>query len=272
MAADTVVLIHGLYLTPLSWEHWVSHYEKRGFTVVTPSYPGIAPGESGVAAIRTDPSPLAGLGVREIEDHLSAVIEALPSKPIIMGHSFGGLFVQLLLDNGLGCAGVSINGAGAKGVLALPPSQIKSTIGVFKDPANARRAVPITEKEMHYAFTNTLGVTDAKAVYDRYSIPVSGRMLFQAGLANFTPHAATTVSYANSSRAPLLFIAGGKDHVVPAAVQRENYKKHAKHSSAITAFKLYEGRSHFTCGEPGWQTVADDVLDWALTPRAGLLS
>src|SRR5262245_62097135 len=145
--ADTVVLIHGLWMTPLSWEHWVTRYEKRGLKVVTPGYPGIEPGEAGVEAIRNDPSPLANLGVREIFDHLSEVVDALDSKPIIMGHSFGGVFVQLLLDAGFGTAGVSIDGAAVKGIKALPFSEIKATFPVLKNPANRDRAVPITEKD-----------------------------------------------------------------------------------------------------------------------------
>lgn len=268
-ATDTVVLIHGLWVTPLSWEHWVSHYEARGLKVVTPGYPGVEAGEAGVAAIRRDPSPLAGLGVQEIVDHLASVIEGLDTKPIIMGHSFGGAFVQLLLDRGLGSAGISLHGAGTKGVKALPASQIKATFPVLNNPANRKKAVPITEKEFHYAFTNNLTAEESKPLYDRYAIPVSGRMLFQGGFANFATKSPMKVDYSNSDRAPLLFVSGSTDHVVPAAVQKENYKKHAKKSSAITAYKSYEGRDHFTCGEPGWEVVADFALEWAQNPQAG---
>ncbi|MER7766736.1 alpha/beta hydrolase [Kitasatospora sp. NPDC096140] len=268
---DTVVLVHGLWMTPLSWEHWVARYEARGMNVLTPGYPGIRPGPEGVDALRRDPSPLAGLGVREVFDHLSEFVEALDTKPIIMGHSFGGAFVQLLLDASYGSAGVSIDGAGVKGVKALPFSEIKATFPVLKNPANKSRAVPITEKEFHYAFTNNLTEEDSKAVYDRYSVPVSGRILFQGGFAAVTPHAATTYNFANDDRAPLLFIAGGNDHILPPAVQHENYERNAKHSQAITAYKLFDGRSHYTCGEDGWEAVADLALDWALAPTPGEL-
>ncbi len=269
---DTVVLIHGLWMTPLSWEHWVTRYEGRGLKVITPGYPGIEPGTAGVEAIRRDPSPLAKLGVRDVYDHLVNAVQALDSKPIIMGHSFGGAFAQLLVGAGFGTAGVSIDGAGVKGVKALPFDQIRATFPVLHNPANRDRAVPITEKEFHFAFTNNLSIDESKPVYDRYAIPVSGRMLFEGGFANFSPHAATTFDFANDERAPLLFIAGGHDHAVPPAVQRENYEKNAAHSKAITAFKLFEGRSHYTCGEKGWEAVADLALDWALKPTAGDLA
>ncbi|RQS60694.1 alpha/beta hydrolase [Burkholderia sp. Bp8963] len=268
---DTVVLIHGLWMTPLSWEHWVARYEQRGMTVITPGYPGIEPGTAGVDALRRDPSPLADLGVREVYDHLAEVIAALDTKPIIMGHSFGGAFVQLLLDAGFGAAGVSIDGAAVKGVWALPFSEIKATFPVLHNPANLHRAVPITEEDFHYAFTNNLSVEESKLVYDRYAVPVSGRMLFQGGFANVTPNAATTYNFANNERAPLLFIAGGNDNILPPAVQQENFEKNAKQSQAITAYKLFAGRSHYTCGEKGWEEVADFALDWALAPAAGNL-
>ena len=271
-AVDTVVLIHGLWMTPLSWENWVARYEQRGLKVITPGYPGIEPGEAGVAALRNDPSPLENLGVREVFDHLAEVIGALDTTPIIMGHSFGGAFTQMLLDAGFGAAGVSLDGAAVKGIKALPFSEIKATFPVLKNPLNHDKAVPITEKEFHYAFTNNLTDEESKAVYDRYSVPVSGRILFQGGFANFTPNAATTYNFANDDRAPLLFVAGGNDHILPPAVQHENYKKNTKHSEAITAYKLFDGRSHYTCGEPGWEAVADFALDWALSPVAGELS
>ncbi|CAB3962422.1 MULTISPECIES: alpha/beta hydrolase [Burkholderia] len=266
---DTVVLIHGLWMTPLSWEHWVNRYEQRGMRVITPGYPGVQPGTAGVEALRRDPSPLVNLGVREIFDHLARTIAALDTKPIIMGHSFGGAFAQLLLDAGYGSAGVSIDGAAVKGVWALPFSEIKATFPVLRNPANLHRAVPITEKEFHYAFTNNLSLEESKPVYDRYAVPVSGRILFQGGFANVSPNAPTRYNFANDNRAPLLFIAGGNDNILPPAVQRENFEKNAKRSRAISAYKLFAGRSHYTCGEKGWEDVADFALDWALAPAAG---
>jgi pimeloyl-ACP methyl ester carboxylesterase len=256
-------------MTPLAWEDWVARYSARGFRVLTPGYPGVAGGTAGVAALRQDPSPLADLGVREVMDHLVDVIEEESKPPILIGHSFGGTFVQLLLDAGYGRAGVSVDGAAVKGVKALPFSEIRATFPVLKNPANLHHPVPITPKQFHYAFTNTLTEEASQVAFDRYAVPVPGRILFQGGLANFTHGAATTYNFANDERAPLLFIAGGDDHILPPAVQRENYERNAKHSTAVTAFKLFPGRDHFTCGAPGWEKVADFALDWALAPTPG---
>jgi pimeloyl-ACP methyl ester carboxylesterase len=258
-------------MTPLAWENWATRYRARGFTVLDPGYPGIAGGVAGVAALRDDPAPLADLGVREVFDHLAEIVGELPEPPVLMGHSFGGTFVQLLLDAGYGRAGVSIDGAAVKGVKALPFSEIKATFPVLKNPANVHRAVPITADQFHYSFTNTLTASESEVAYDRYAVPVSGRILFQGGLANVTHDAATTYNFANDDRAPLLFISGGEDHILPPAVQYENYEKNAKHSSAITAYKLFPGRDHFTCGAAGWEEVADFALNWVLDPRNGEL-
>jgi pimeloyl-ACP methyl ester carboxylesterase len=271
LAPDTVVLIHGLWMTPLAWEHWVSRYEERGFRVLTPGYPGVEGGTSGVGTLRADPACLANVGVREVMDHLTDVVSGLLTPPILMGHSSGGAFVQLLLDAGLGAAGVSIHGAGVKGVLATPLSQIRATFPVLKSPADRHLAVPISSGEFRYAFTNTLSEKASKAAYDRYAVPVSGRILFEGGFTHVAPHAATTYNFANDDRAPLLFISGGSDRILPPSVQRENYDKNASHSTAITAYKLFSGRDHFTCGEPGWEAVADLALGWALDPSAGVI-
>ncbi|MBR7830375.1 alpha/beta fold hydrolase [Actinospica sp. MGRD01-02] len=267
----TVVLIHGLWMTPLAWEHWVERYEARGCTVLTPGYPGIGQGEAGLRALREIPDAVAGIGVREVMDHLTEFIEGLDAPPVIMGHSFGGTFAQLLVGNGLGAAGVSIDGAAVKGIKALPLSELRSTFPVLRNPANSKRAVPLTPEQFHYAFTNTLSAEDSQRAYDRYAAPTPARILFQGGLANFTHDAATTYDFADDYRPPLLFVSGGSDHILPPVVQRENYEKNVKHSTAVTAHKVFEGRDHFTCGAPGWEAVADFALDWALAPTAGVL-
>jgi len=270
-SSTTVVLIHGLWMTPLAWEHWVDRYEARGCTVLTPGYPGIGQDEAGLRALRADPELVAGIGVREVMDYLTEYIGKLDARPVIMGHSFGGTFAQLLVGSGLGSAGVSIDGAGVKGIKALPFSELRSTFPILKNPANSKRTIALTPEQFHYAFTNTLTEEASRQAYDRYAAPAPGRILFQGSLADFTHDAATTYDFANDDRAPLLFISGGSDQILPPAVQRENYEKNVKHSTAITAYKVFDGRDHFTCGEPRWEAVADFALDWAFTPIPGLL-
>ena len=257
---DTIVLIHGLWLTPLSWEHWIDRYTKRGYKVVAPTWPGM---EGGIEDLRRNPDKVAGLGVTEIVDHYDGIVRKMDRPPIIMGHSFGGLFTQILLDRGLGAAGVAIDSAPVKGVLILPFSEVKVGWPALRNPANVHKAMQSTPEQFHYSFGNLLSEEESRAVYDRYAVPGPDHILFQASLANFNPHAATAVNFHNDTRAPLLLIAGGKDHVVPASVTKANYNLYRK-SKAITDFKEYPDRSHYTVGQPGWEEVADFALTWAV--------
>lgn len=258
---DTVVLVHGLWMTPRSWEHWVPYLEGKGLTVLTPGYPGF---EIEVEALREDPDLIANLTVPETVDHLAGVIESVDTPPIIIGHSFGGTLTQLLLARGLGSAGVVIDSAPTEGVHVSPPSQIKSLFPALKNPANRHRAVGFTADQFHYAFTNTLDEAASKEVWDRYAIAAPGHWVWEYGLfANLKPgHQETWVDY-KADRAPLLFIGGGKDHIMPASVNKSN-AKHYRHSPAITEYVEFEDRDHWTCGAPGWEQVADRAIEWAL--------
>lgn len=259
MASHDIVLVHGLWMTPLSWEHWVDRYTSRGHRVLAPSWPGL---EADVSELRRDPSPLAGLGAKEIVDHYERIIRELERPPIIMGHSFGGAFVQVLLDRGVGAAGVGIDAASTKGVMKLPISTLRSAWHILRNPANRKKAVPFSAEHFRYAFGNLLDEQASRAAYERYAIPASGRVLFEGALANLSSRSPFRVDYAKADRAPLLFIAGGKDHVIPASVNRANVKKYGK-SKAIVEYKEFPGRSHFTVGQNGWEEVADYALDWA---------
>ncbi len=261
---DTVVLIHGLWMSPLSWERWAQRFEARGIKVIAPAWPGV---EGDVEQLRADPSALDELGIAEILDSYEQRIRALERAPIIMGHSFGGAFTEILLDRGLGAAGVAIDAAGVRGITKLPLSTLRSGFPVLKNPANRHRAVALTFEEFHYAFTNTMDEAQAREAYERYAVPGPGRVLWEAALANFNPRTPLRLDFAKPDRAPLLLIAGGEDHVVPAVVDKAAAKRFER-SDAVTVFKEFPGRSHYTIGQEGWEEVADFALDWALEHAA----
>lgn len=257
-SAPPILLVHGLWLSPRSWEGWAERFETRGHPVLAPAWPRM---QGEVEDVRRDPSALNGLGVTEITDHYADIIRGLDRPPVIMGHSFGGLVTELLLDRGLGAAGVAISPAPVKGVLRLPPAQLRSAFPVLSNPANRNRTVELTPKQFHYGFTNTMADDEAKAAYDRYQVPGPGRVIFQAAFANFNPRAATKVDFHKDDRPPLLIIGNDQDHTVPASVSREAAKRLGK-SKAVVDYNEFPGRPHFT-GAPGWEVVADYALDWA---------
>ncbi len=258
-APDTIVLLHGFWVTPRSWEHWIDHYQARGFRVLAPAYPGF---EVEVEALNADPSPIEALTVPAIVERFESVIGELESPPIVMGHSAGGAFTQIVLDHGFGAAGVAINSAPTEGVAVVPLSQIKASFPVLKNPANRHRAVGFTFEQWQYAFTNTFSEEQSRALYERYHVPASGSIFWGSALANIHPgHDDTYVDYHNDARAPLLFISGSEDHLMPPKIQQSN-AKHYK-SDTVTEIMQFEG-PHLLPAKDGWQEVADYALDWAL--------
>jgi len=255
-----IVLIHGLWMTPHSWRRFIGHYETLGYRVLAPAWPRMA---GDVEQLRKDPSALAGLGVREIADHYDRIVRSLPEVPILMGHSFGGLIVQMLLDRGLGAAGVAIDATAPKGVFRLPLSQLRAANPVLSNPLNYGRTVMLTFNQFRYAFANTMSERDAREAYELDAIPGPGRPLFQAAFANFTSDAATAVNFQNSRRAPLLLINGSEDNTVPASVNRSVFRKYGS-ANAITEYKEFIRRSHLIVGQTGWEEVADYALSWAV--------
>jgi pimeloyl-ACP methyl ester carboxylesterase len=257
---DTVVLIHGFWVTPRSWENWITHYENQGYRALAPAYPGF---EVEVEALNADPSPIEALTVPQIIEHLEAIVGALETPPILIGHSAGGAFVQILLDHGFGAAGVAINSAPTEGVKVVPLSQIRSAFPVLKNPGNRHKAVGFTHDQWHYAFTNTFSEDESRALYERYAIPASGRIFWGSALANIHPGRDDTyVNYENDERAPLLFISGSEDHLMPPKIQRSNASHYRSHT--VTEVKEFEGRAHLLPAQEGWEEVADYALSWAV--------
>ena len=264
-APDTIVLVHGFWVTPLSWEKWVERYEGEGYRVLTPTYPGF---EGGVEALREDPSPIEALTFPAIIERIGGIIDELDSPPIIIGHSAGGVLTQILLDHGYGAAGVAIDSVPAEGIRATPVSQIRSLFPILKNPANRHKAVGFTKEQWHYAFANTVSREESDEVYERYHIPAPGSFVWAGPLANFTPgHQDVYVNFRNEDRAPLLFIAGGEDNLMPPAVNQSN-AKHYRHTNTVTDYKEFPGRSHYTVGQDGWEEVADYALEWAVQQAA----
>ncbi|HEY4361627.1 MAG TPA: alpha/beta hydrolase [Bryobacteraceae bacterium] len=254
-----IVFIHGLWMTSLSWENWVTRYTAHGYRVIARSWPGM---DGDLEELRRDPAAIATLGIEQIVDQYEQIIRGLDQPPYIVGHSFGGLITQVLLDRGLGAAGVAIAPAPVKGILFLPLSTLRVSFPVLSNPANNHRAVPLTPEQFHYAFTNNLSEQESLAVFSRYAVPGPDHVLFQAAFANFNPHAATAVDFHNDERAPLLLISGGLDHVSPASVVEANFKLYGK-SKALTEYREFPERTHYTLGQEGWEEVADYALTWA---------
>ena len=258
MASNNIVLIHGLWMTPLSWEYWANHYTERGYSVYAPSWPGM---ERDVRALRRAPESYADIGFKQIVDHYEKLVIGLEHAPVLIGHSFGGLVVQALLDRGLGCCGVAIASAPIKGIWTLPYSTMRVvTPQLFT--MHSHRCAALTPAQFHYAFMNTSSREESFLIYQRYAVPGPDRVLLQTELANFNPFAETAVNTRRNNRAPLLLVAGTEDHLIPPRIVKANHRAY-RYSTAVTEYREFPGRTHFIIGQSGWEEVANYSLDWA---------
>jgi pimeloyl-ACP methyl ester carboxylesterase len=253
-----LVFIHGAWLSARSWENYANYFAQRGFAVSAPEWPRK---RGDVEEVRETAEESAGLGVQEIVDHYAQLIEALDHAPVLIGHSYGGLFVELLLDRGLGRAGVAMSPAPPKGILALPFSTLKAAAPALAHPSKWHGVVTLTPEEFAYAFVNTFSEEDAAAAYERYAVPETGQIFYEAGFANFHLHPPTEVHFKNEDRAPLLVVGAAEDHTVPASLSKAQYKRY-EHSPARTDYLEFEGRPHFHMVAPDWQEVATAVDSW----------
>ena len=253
----TIVFIHGAWVTPHCWEPFKGYFESRGYTCAAPAWPYK---DRSIDELRRSPDPAFGrLGLIEIADHYDRIIRGLDRPPILIGHSYGGLFVQMLLDRGLGSAGVAIDPAPPKGVLPFYPSVLRANAGVLTTPGGWHKVLRMSFAQFQYAFVNCMPEAEQRAAYDEHVVPETGRIFFQSAFSMF--NAATAVNFRNAHRAPLLMIAGGADHITPPAMNRVNFAKY-KNSSAVTDFKEFPGRCHWTIAQPGWEQVASHIGNW----------
>jgi pimeloyl-ACP methyl ester carboxylesterase len=245
-------------MTPLSFEYWSHHYTERGFRVHVPAWPGM---ESDIRALRRSPERFADLGIRQIVDHYERVVLGLEEPPILIGHGFGGLVVQSLLDRGLGTCGVAVASTPIRGIWTLPFTTMRMVTPQFVGDTRGPVRLPVSL--FHHAFMNTASREEAQRTFDRYIVPGPRRVLLQAELANFNPFSATSVNVRRNNRAPLLLIAAAEDRLTPPAMVRANARAY-RHSLANTEYKEFPGRTHFIIAQSGWQEVANYALDWVL--------
>jgi len=254
-----VIFIHGLWIHSSAWQPWLDLFTEQGYVPSAPGWPGDL---DTVAATREDPSGLNDIGISEICHHYAELIDGLDAKPLVIGHSFGGLIAQELLAHDLVRAAVAIDPAPIKGVKALPFSQLKSGLPVLGNPANKKRTVALTAKQFRYSFGNALTDEESDELFSAWTIPGPGRPLFEDALATFVRHSPATVDTHTAVRGPLLLTSGTEDHTVPRVVTVAVSKLYADNTASVTEYHEYEGRGHSLTMDHGWRDVATDVLDW----------
>ncbi len=253
MKSKTIVFVHGMFMTPLCWEQWVNYYQAKGYQCLAPAWPGR---DQSIDALRKNhPDPQLGkLTLTHIVEHFTGVIGKLGDKPVIIGHSMGGLIVQILLQRDLAAAGVAIDSAPPAGVFTTRFSFLKSNWPMINPLISGHEPRQMSFEDFQYAFVNTLPLAEQQAAYNKYVVPES-RMVPRESLGGIAK-----VDF-KKPHAPLLLTAGSDDNIIPAPLNKANYEKY-RPSASITDFKEFAGRTHFIIGQKGWEEVADYTLAW----------
>jgi non-heme chloroperoxidase len=251
-----VVFVHGLWLLPSSWDRWAKMFEEAGYTALTPGWPD---DPETVAEANANPEVFAHKTVGQVADHLDEIIRGLTRKPAIIGHSFGGLLVQILAGRGLASATVAIDPAPFRGVLPLPLSALKSAWPVLHNPANRNRAVPLTYEQFRFGFANAVSEEEARKLYETFAVPASGAPVFQAATANLNPWTEVKVNSENLARGPLLIVSGERDNTVPRAIAHASFERQ-KRNAGVTEFVEMPNRGHALTVDSGWREVANTAL------------
>jgi pimeloyl-ACP methyl ester carboxylesterase len=260
-ARPPLMFIHGAWLSARSWDTFAEYFESRGYAVSAPEWPRK---QGDVEELREGAEELKGLGLAEIVDHFEAQIRALHEPPVLIGHSFGGLIVELLLDRGLGRAGVAMSPAPPKGILVLPFSSLRAAAPALAHPSKWHGVVTLSLEEFTYGFVNTFSPAEAAAAYGKYAVPETGQIFYEAGFANFHLHPPTEVHFKMQERAPLLIVGADKDHTVPVSLAKKQYEKYEKHEAyeAQTDYVEFEGRPHLMMVAEGWEEIAARIESW----------
>ena len=256
--AYPVMFIHGLWLHPSSWRPWMDMFARAGYRPIAPGWPGVP---ATVDEARNSSDAIADKGIDDVVAHYARFVAGMERKPILIGHSFGGMIAEKMLGENMAAAAVAIDAAQIKGVLPVPLSSLRVTLPVFRNPANRHRAVSLTKEQFRYAFGNALSEQESDELWLRWSIPAPGRPLFEAATANVSRHSPDAVDTGNQERGPLLLVMGGRDHTVPEAITKSTLKQY-RHSSAVTDLVEFPDRGHTLTIDSGWQEVAEACLTW----------
>jgi non-heme chloroperoxidase len=268
MSKKTIVLVHGLWMTPKSWDTWAERFRAAGHTVVVPGWPGIDDRE--VADIRSNPESLKNIGITQIVDNYERIIRDLPGfaegdKPIIMGHSFGGLFTQMLADRNLGSAYVGVTPGQPAGITTLPLDTLRTGFPILSNPFGKKGAKPLSKAHFHFTFGNDLTRAESDKLWEEFAVNSYNRVFFEGVAGAFNEKGGVShVDYARADRNPLLIITGEIDHVVPPVIGEAIVAKYTKTGSpSVVDYKTYAGRTHRIVSQDGWEEVADYALNWA---------
>jgi pimeloyl-ACP methyl ester carboxylesterase len=253
MQPNTVVFITGAFVHHSCWDDWRAYFESKGYKTIAPAWP--YKNSSAETLRNSHPNPdIAGNRLSMLTEHYAGIVKQLPEKPVLIGHSIGGLIVQLLLQRGLGFSGVAIHSVPPKGIMTFKFSFLRAGWGPLGFFTSTKKSFLMSFNQWKYAFTNGMDCDAQKDAYYRFAIPESKLIVRD------TISSAAEVNFKNP-HAPLLLTSGSDDHTIPASLNYANYQKY-RNSNSVTDYKEFKGRNHLVLAQPTWKEDADYILAW----------
>ncbi|TDQ12121.1 alpha/beta hydrolase [Pedobacter metabolipauper] len=253
LTPKTIVFITGAFVSSNSWDEWQLFFQEKGFETAAPAWP-FKGSSANQLRLKHPDQDIASIRLQSLVDHYTDYIAKLPEKPILIGHSMGGLLVQLLIQKELAFAGIAIHSLQPQGVFTFKFSFYKAGWGPLGFFTSAKKTYLMSFREWQYAFTNCMPYEAQKEAYYKLLVPESKLVVRDA---------ITDVARVDFKKphAPLLFISGSIDRFIPASLNYSNYKKYS-HSGSTTDYKEFEGRNHFVLGQPTWKENAGYIANW----------
>ncbi len=247
----TLFMIHGMFCGPWCWEKYKAFFENKGYACVTTTLRHHELGSNELPDPRLGSTSLLDYA-KDLEDEISQ----LPTTPIIVGHSMGGLLAQILGSRGLAKGLVLLTPAPPSGVFALKLSVIRCFWSGMKKWGWWRKPLLGTFDETVYGVLNLMSEEDQKDIYNRL-VYESGRAAMEIGFYLFDSRDASKVDESRVT-CPVLVIAGSKDRITPASVVRKVSDKYR----TVSTYMEYPNHAHWVIGEPDWEEIAEYVTNW----------
>lgn len=250
----TVIFITGAFVSHACWDEWVDYFESKGFNAIAPAWPY----KDGTAKALRDRQPndtnLATLTLTELINHYATIAKNLSEKPIIIGHSLGGLITQILVNRNLAAFGVAIHPVPPMGIIPYEFKFLRSTWKVLGLFSSLKKTYLMSFKDFQRAFVNGMPYEVQKTTYEKLAIPES-KTAARGGLTS-----AAAVDF-HKQHVPLLITSGSEDNLIPPHLINRNYEKYKKNDSVLE-YREVDGRNHNILGQPTWKQDADYILSW----------
>jgi len=239
----TVVMVHGAFCGGWAFERFREPFEAQGWTVLAPDLPG-----------RDKAGSASGRSISEFVTCIVELCATLPERPVLLGHSMGGLVCQLAARRVNAAAIVLLAPSAPWGIQSSSMEEAVTAFGVQMADPFWMGSLASDRGLMRSHGLDRVPKSEQDAILDRLC-PESGRAVREVLNWWLDPFMTTSVGV-GALPMPSLVIAGERDVVHPINTVRQTAERIG------AAYAVMPGMSHWLIGESGWEVVATATLKW----------